>query len=298
MALFFLSGEFAVVVLLFMGGQLLPLAFGLALLLLAAFTVALVSVLVRHIQTTCNCFGNSQKPVTYSDVWRNVGLSSVIAVGWWAALRPQVGGSGSQSWGISWIDLNLMGERNVLDTMLLISSILIWFVLLFIILFMFVLAKRIRQLGKKPLKEHVLQEATQRRGEIAPPFEAKNMAGELVTLDTFKDTPVAFIFLSPSCPPCVEKIPELNDYYPQAQAEGLEMVIVNVGHHMDSISFAAQYDIQLPVLSAPQVSNPFAHNYSADSTPSFCLVDTAQRIKACGYLDSRYLSDQLALMWA
>ncbi len=293
-ARFFLTVELAIVMLLVIGGSLMPLAFGLALLLLVVFTIALISVLARHIQTACNCFGSSQKSVTYADVWRNVGLSSVIAVGWWTALQPQDGGIASQNWGISWG--NLMGEGNSLNIILIVNSILIWLVLLFIILFMFVLAKRIRQLGKKPLKEHLLQEAMQRQGEIAPSFEAENMAGELVTLDTFKGTPVAFIFLSPSCPPCVEKIPDLNSYYSQGKANGMEMVIVNVDEHISAEAFARQHGVQPPVLWAPQVSNPFAHNYDADATPAFCLVDAAQRIQASGFLDSRYWTEQLTLM--
>lgn len=82
-ALLFLAGELAVVMLILAGGRFLPAAFGLALLLLAAFTVALVSILARNLQTACNCFGNSQKPVTYTDVWRNIGLVLVAATGLW-----------------------------------------------------------------------------------------------------------------------------------------------------------------------------------------------------------------------
>lgn len=85
LALLFLSGEAAVVVFLVIGGQLLPLALGLALLLLMAFTAALVLVLVRNIQTACNCFGSTQKIVSYVDVWRNAGLVLVSAIGLWAA---------------------------------------------------------------------------------------------------------------------------------------------------------------------------------------------------------------------
>ena len=86
LALLFLSGEAAVVVFLVIGGQqLLPLAFILALLLLLAFTAALALVLVRDIQTSCNCFGNTQKTVSYVDVWRNAGLILVSAIGLWTA---------------------------------------------------------------------------------------------------------------------------------------------------------------------------------------------------------------------
>jgi uncharacterized membrane protein YphA (DoxX/SURF4 family) len=81
LALLFLTGELAVVLLLFIGGQLLPLAFGLALLLLATFTAALAFVLAHHIQTACNCFGSHQNPATFADVGRNVGLILIALFG-------------------------------------------------------------------------------------------------------------------------------------------------------------------------------------------------------------------------
>lgn len=298
LALLFLSGEAAVVVLLVIGEQLLSLAFGLALILLAVFTAVLVSVLVRDIQTTCNCFGNSQKIVTYTDVWRNAGFIGCALLGWWFV--PKVPESlAYQNWiTLIWDGLGIISEGNVLLTILTVSAILTWLILLLNIFFMLALAKRLRQLNQRSPKEHILEEVRSRRGQPAPPFEAQNVAGEIVTLDNFKGTDVAFIFLSPSCPPCVERIPELNNFYSQGKTNGMKMVIVNVDHHISAETFVHQHEVQLPVLWAPQVSNPFAHNYNADSTPSFCLVDAAQRIQASGFLDSRYWVEQLGLMWS
>lgn len=93
LALLFLLGETTVVALLFVGKQLLPAAFGLAALLLVAFSVALISILVRNIQTSCNCFGSDPNPVTYADVGRNVGLILIVVFGIVASkLVGQTGG--------------------------------------------------------------------------------------------------------------------------------------------------------------------------------------------------------------
>lgn len=80
-AFVFLAGELAVVVLLLIGGKLLTPGFTLAILLLAVFCVALLSVLVRRIQTPCHCFGSSQRSVTVYDVWRNVGFITCALAG-------------------------------------------------------------------------------------------------------------------------------------------------------------------------------------------------------------------------
>ena len=77
-----LIGELTVVILIIAGGQLLPVAFGLAILLLLVFTVALAWTLARRIQTPCNCFGASGQPVTAYDLWRNVSFILCAAGGW------------------------------------------------------------------------------------------------------------------------------------------------------------------------------------------------------------------------
>jgi peroxiredoxin len=294
----FLGSEAAVVVLLILGGRLLPLAFALAGLLLLLFTLALLSALRRGIKTSCYCFGATDKPLTYYDVGRNAGFIACSLLGWWSA--PQVAGSpAAQNWlALAWQGLVTVGSGDGLVTLLTINALLTWFILLPTAFFMLLLAKRFRQLDQGDPKELLLQEAGSRRGQPAPPFEAQNIGGETVTLDSFKGTDVAFIFLSPSCKPCVEKIPALNDYYRRGAANGMEMVIVNVDHHIAPKAFAQQHGVQLPILWAPQISNPFAHDYDAYSVPSFCLVDANQKIRAAGRLDSHYWQEQLALMWS
>lgn len=67
----FLSGELLVVILMVVGGAVLGWGFLLASSLLIIFSAALISVLIRKIQTSCNCFGASEKQVTPYDVVRN-----------------------------------------------------------------------------------------------------------------------------------------------------------------------------------------------------------------------------------
>ena len=80
-ALLFLGGEAAVVILIIAGSPLLPLAFGLAILLLLIFSLALLSALRRGIETPCNCFGAGNKPLTYYDMGRNAGFILLAAAG-------------------------------------------------------------------------------------------------------------------------------------------------------------------------------------------------------------------------
>ncbi len=81
-AILFLFGELVVVFLITGGGRLLPIGFGLAILLLLLFTTALTWTLTRNIQTPCHCFGVDKQPVTIYDLWRNTGFILCAAGGW------------------------------------------------------------------------------------------------------------------------------------------------------------------------------------------------------------------------
>jgi len=83
-----LCAEFMVFGLMLLGGRFLWVGFLFAVLLLLAFSAALLSVLVRGIKTSCNCFGPAEKPVTGSDLLRNVGFIGWAVVGWWVISSP------------------------------------------------------------------------------------------------------------------------------------------------------------------------------------------------------------------
>jgi hypothetical protein len=80
-AVAFLGGELVVVVTMILGGKLLLWGFLLAGLLLILFSSALISVLLRKIQTPCNCFGTSSRAISYHDVVRNAGFVACVTGG-------------------------------------------------------------------------------------------------------------------------------------------------------------------------------------------------------------------------
>ena len=70
-ALICLGSEALVVLGMLVGGAFLLWGFSLATIMLTIFGVALASVLVRHIRTSCNCFGPSKKIVTSYEILRD-----------------------------------------------------------------------------------------------------------------------------------------------------------------------------------------------------------------------------------
>lgn len=82
----FLAGEALVIVLLVVGGGGLLAGFGLAIVLLALFSMALLLVLRRKLKVVCNCFGQSEQHISGYDVARNA-LLIVSCLGGLFALR-------------------------------------------------------------------------------------------------------------------------------------------------------------------------------------------------------------------
>jgi hypothetical protein len=92
---FFLGGEIATAILVIFGGNMLFLGLILAIVLLAAFSVALGTALWRNINMSCNCFGRTERRISHYDVVRNGLLILCSLAGLWmlssASQRLSVG---------------------------------------------------------------------------------------------------------------------------------------------------------------------------------------------------------------
>lgn len=114
----FLAGELLVVILMVVGGSILVWGFLVATFLLILFSGALVSVLIRRIQTSCNCFGSSEKQITRYDIVRNAVF--VLCAGTGFLLLTQIG---STSTGIlSMLDWALVGLVSIIFVVIWIQS--------------------------------------------------------------------------------------------------------------------------------------------------------------------------------
>ncbi|HEV2888001.1 MAG TPA: MauE/DoxX family redox-associated membrane protein [Jatrophihabitans sp.] len=76
--------EGLVVLLLALGRGWATAGFVLALALLAAFSAVLVAALRRKAAVSCNCFGTSQRPISFYDVARNGCLALCCLGGLWS----------------------------------------------------------------------------------------------------------------------------------------------------------------------------------------------------------------------
>jgi len=96
----FLVAEFGVVALMVGGGDFLVIGFALGTSLLLVFSIAIASVLVRKIRSSCNCFGSDETPVSVHDVWRNAAfiLCALGGMGALAVSSPRQNNADSGMW--------------------------------------------------------------------------------------------------------------------------------------------------------------------------------------------------------
>lgn len=85
-----------------------------------------------------------------------------------------------------------------MESILIISSILLWVVVLLNLLLTLGLARRIRN-AAFPVMESL------KIGQKAPDFSALTLQGKTVTLADYAGHAAAFVFVSPDCKPCREE---------------------------------------------------------------------------------------------
>jgi Methylamine utilisation protein MauE len=91
LALVFLAGELVVAVAMILGGRFLSWGFMLAGLMLVVFSIALLSVIIRRIDASCNCFGSSgDDRVSTYEILRNASFILCAFIGYIVPAPEQI----------------------------------------------------------------------------------------------------------------------------------------------------------------------------------------------------------------
>ena len=164
-----------------------------------------------------------------------------------------------------------------METGLIISSVLLWVVVLANLLLTLALVRRINADPRSA------QAAGLTKGAHAPDFTAQTLNGETVTRSTYVGRSVAFVFISTHCSPCRDLLPRLEPLGSQAAQAGTELVLVSADELEETRTFAVELDTHLPILVAPRTTNSFLSDYKSPGTPSYCLIDGLGKVQLAGY---------------
>ena len=170
-----------------------------------------------------------------------------------------------------------------METALIVSSVLLWLVVVGNVLLTLALVRRINHTGANQSSEMGLK-----AGEAAPDFTAQTLSGATKTLADYARHSVALIFLSTGCRPCRERLPMLEKIGPEMRASGVELVLVSGDSLEETQALREEMGLQLPLLIAPRPENPFFEAYKVPGTPAFCLIDSEGNVSRSDILGPEF----------
>ena len=188
----------------------------LALVLLAAFTAAIVTNLVRGNRFACHCFGSMSDTAEIG--WGTVARNGAFIV---LALISLVGaGSQSAVWSVA---ADLDGDEALLwaGGLLLVGAV---------VFLGYVVQTLMSKYGEVLLRLENLEVATGlAEAPEAPPFRLPDLDGNETELQEVLDEgrPVMVVFVSPSCAICTELLPELETWQTDADHAIGVLVLTN-----------------------------------------------------------------------
>lgn len=111
----------------------------------------------------------------------------------------------------------------------------------------------------------------------APNFELKDLSGKVVSLESFKGSPVLLDFWATWCGPCRMSIPLVQEFYMRHKDQGLVVLGLNMDDDLSGVfNFVKTYHMTYPVLFAGNSSAPT--DYNVEGIPHFVFVDKHGRI--------------------
>jgi methylamine dehydrogenase accessory protein MauD len=174
----------------------------------------------------------------------------------------------------------LFGRKTGMENVLLVSSLLLWIVVLLNLVLTLALIRRVNTIGGRSTPDVKVGPPA---GEKAPDFQANTLTGETVALSAYAGHPTTFVFLAPGCGPCRELLPSLKALAPQAREAGAELVLVSDGTLEATRALGKEMEQDLPVLVAPRKENAFFDAYQITMTPSYCSLDEQGMVLEAGY---------------
>jgi methylamine dehydrogenase accessory protein MauD len=171
-----------------------------------------------------------------------------------------------------------------LETVLIVSSVLLWVVVLLNILLTLALVRRVNA-SSGSLNAAGVAEIGPTIGEQAPAFSGQTLEGAPVTLESYtgRGRATMLLFISANCQPCRELLTTLGDLLPGAQQTGTDLILVSSDEREQARALLTEFHLDIPVLLAPRESNPFFADYNITGTPSYCMIDDDGTVQSTGH---------------
>lgn len=170
-----------------------------------------------------------------------------------------------------------------METVLIVSSALLWPVVLLNLLLTLALVRRVNAPGA--LTGAGVAGSGILPGEQAPAFHAQTLEGETATLESYtgQGRATALLFISPRCHPCREVLATLGDLLPGARLTGTDLILVSSAERSETEALLHEFQLDMQALIAPQDRNAFFSDYNIIGTPSYCVIDESGIVQSTGH---------------
>lgn len=175
-----------------------------------------------------------------------------------------------------------------MDSLLSLSNLALWLVTLGNTVLIFALIRKISK-GIEPKEQKLtMLEENQEIEDIS----LINEANEKFQIAKFP-TPTLFVFISPTCEPCKNQLPQIEAVFNSRAREGLDTYIVCLSDTQTTNKFVADNQISSPVYLPSPDANSFVEKYKTFHTPSYYLIDEHSKVAKRGIVgdfDNGWLS--------
>jgi peroxiredoxin len=248
-----------------------PWAAAAALLLLAAFTVAVARVLTRQEEVDCNCFGSlAPSRVSGWTLARNGGLmvvAGLVAAAGWSDPGPSA---------VAWIGgLDATAAVGILAGLALLAAALNF-------AFSWQLMKQngrlvadLAMLSARGTGAHAVPTGLP-LGELAPSFELRGLSGRPVELDELLEAGrgLLLFFSDPGCGACEPLLPEVGRLQRDPEADP-QPVVISLGDVESNLEKVAEHGLELVLL---QEDFGLARSFGITGMPGAVVLDREGRI--------------------
>jgi methylamine dehydrogenase accessory protein MauD len=170
---------------------------------------------------------------------------------------------------------------------LLVSSILLWLLVLFL---GFVLLGALRTIALLQWELDELRATTPSRlgrmglrpGKKAPVFTLPSLAGPEVDLADYVGRKLLLVFVQSGCGPCTAVVPDLNQLHRDGKHE---VLVVNNAAPDKARQWVTEHDVKFPVLI--QEKYAVSKRYEVLATPFGFLIDEKGIIRSKGIMNSK-----------
>lgn len=117
-------------------------------------------------------------------------------------------------------------------------------------------------------------------GNTAPDFKLPTLEGEQIKLSDFRGKKVIMNMWASWCPPCKAEMPDLQSFYIDHQAEGIEVFGINLTeaekNKQDVTHFIEEYELTFPIVLDEKSQT--ADLYEVTTIPTTYIVDSKGKI--------------------